>query len=77
MATEVQHRRHRWPGHVLRMEKKRIPKKGLRCNPQKETGKTKNDPEKTFQEDLKKMELTWGTAEREAKEGRSWRKRSS
>ncbi len=32
---------------------------------------------KTFQTDLKKMELTWGMAEREAKERRSWRYRSS
>ena len=54
---------------------------------QKETWKAKNDPEKTFEEDLKKkknfegdlkkMELTWGTADREAKERSSWRKRSS
>ncbi len=35
---------------------------------QKETGKAKNDPEKNLWGDLKKMELTWGTAEREAKE---------
>ncbi len=34
---------------------------------QKEAGKAKNDPEKIFEEDLKKMELTWGTAESEAK----------
>ncbi len=33
--------------------------------------------EKTFEGDLKKMELTWGTAKREAKERNSWRKRSS
>ena len=31
---------------------------------------------KTFEEDFKKDELTWGTAEREAKERNSWRKRS-
>ena len=35
---------------------------------QKETGKTKNDSRKTFEEDLKKMELTWRTAESEAKD---------
>ena len=39
---------------------------------QKETGKAKNDPEKNVLGRLKKMELIWGTAEREAKE----RKRS-
>ena len=80
MATEVKHRRHRWLGHVLRMEQKRISKKGLRWNlpgRQKKTGKAKNESRKTFEVDLKKMELTWGTAEREAKERHSWRKRSS
>ncbi len=29
---------------------------------QKETGKAKNETEKTFEGDLKKMKLTWGTA---------------
>ncbi len=33
----------------------------------KETGKAKNDPEKNFEGDFKKMELTWGTGEREKK----------
>ncbi len=33
MATEVKHRLHWWLGHVLRLEQKRIPKKGLRWNP--------------------------------------------
>ena len=40
----------------------------------KETGEAKNDPEKTFEGDLKKMELTWGTAESEAKDRSLWRK---
>ena len=35
---------------------------------QKETGKAKNDPEKNLEGDFKKMELTWGTAEKKAKE---------
>ncbi len=57
----------------------RIPKKGLRWNPsgKRKQGRPKMTLRKTFEEDLKKMELTWGTAEREAKERRSWRKRSS
>ena len=61
MATEVKHRRHRWLGRVLRMEQKKIPNKGLRCNP------THKRKQKTFEGDFKKMELTWRTAEREAK----------
>ncbi len=43
---------------------------------QKETGKAKKDPEISFDRDFKKMELTWGTAEREAKDIISWRKRN-
>ncbi len=38
---------------------------------QKETMKTKNDPEAV----IKKLELTSGTAEREAKDRISWRKK--
>ena len=32
-------------------------------------------PRKTFEGDFKKMELIWGTAERQAKERHSWRKK--
>ena len=49
---------------------KRIPKKGLRWNPQgkRKQGRPKMTLRKTFEGDLKKIELTLGTAEREAKE---------
>ncbi len=69
MATEVKHRRHTWLGHVLRMEHKRIPNKGLRWNPpgKRKQGRQKMNLRKSFEGDLKKMELTWGTAESEAK----------
>ena len=55
MATEVKHRRHKWLGHVLRMEQKRIPKKGLRWNPPGKTkqGRPKMTLRKTFEGDLK------------------------
>ncbi len=43
---------------------------------QKETGKAKNGPEKNLEGDFKKMELTLGTAEREAKERITRRKKS-
>ncbi len=42
----------------------------------KETGKVKMTQRKTFEGDLKKMALTWGTAEREAKEIILWRKKN-
>ncbi len=55
---------------MLRIEKRRIPKKGLRWNPpgKRKQGRQKMTLRKTFQGDLKTMELTWGTAEREAKD---------
>ena len=43
---------------------------------QKKQGRLKLTRRKAFEEDLKKMELTWGTTEREANERNSWRKRS-
>ncbi len=54
------------PQEKLKMESSR----------QKETEEAKNDPEKTFEGDLKKMELTLGTAESEAKDRSLWRKRN-
>ena len=56
--------------YVLRMELKRNPKKGLRWNPpgKRKQGRPKMTLKKTFEGNLKKMELTWGAAEREAKE---------
>ncbi len=50
----------------------------LRWNPpgQIKQGRPKMTLRKTFKGDFKKIDLTWGTAEREAKERRSWRKRS-
>ncbi len=46
-----------------------IPKKVLRWNPpgKRKQGRLKMTLRKAFEGDLKKMELTWGTAEREAK----------
>ena len=54
---------------MLRMDQKRIPKKGLRWNPpgKRKQGRPKITLRKTFKGDFKKMELTWGKAEREAK----------
>ncbi len=64
---------------MLRIVEKGIPKKGFRWNPpgKRKQGRPKMTLRKTFEGDLKMMELIWGTAEREAKERHSWRKRSS
>ncbi len=50
----------------LKMESSRQKKKQARL---------KMTLRKTFELDLKKMELPWGTAEREAKERHSWKKK--
>ncbi len=52
------------------MEQKMIPKKGLRWNPpgKSKQGRPKMILRKTFEGDVTKMELTWGTTEREAKD---------
>ncbi len=57
MATELKHRELRWPGHVFRMEQKRISKKCLRWNPpdKRKQGRPKMTLRKNFQGDLKKM----------------------
>ncbi len=78
MATEVKHRRHRWLGHVRRREQTRIPKKGLRWNSpgKRKQGRPKMTLRKTCEGDLKKMELTCGTAESEARDRSLWRGRN-
>ncbi len=43
-----------------------IPRKGLRWNPVRK--RKQGRPKMTFEGDFKKIELTWGTAKREAKE---------
>ncbi len=69
MATEVKHRRHRWLGHVLRMEQKRIPKKGLRWNPpgKRKQGRSKMTLRKTFEGDLKKDGTDMGNGRERSK----------
>ncbi len=63
---------------MLRIEQKRIPKKGLRWHPpgKRKQGRPKMTLRKGFEGHFKKVELSWGTAEREAKQKNSWRKRS-
>ena len=75
---KLKHVRLRWLGHVLRIEQKRIPKKGLRWNyPGKwKQGRQKMTLRKTFEGVFKKIKVTRGTAKRETKERISLRKRS-
>ncbi len=56
-----------------------IPILPIRWNPpgKRKQGRPKMTLRKTFEGDIKNMELTWGTAERDAKERHSWRKSSS
>ncbi len=63
---------------MLTMEQKRIPKKVLTWNPpgKRKQGRPNMTQRKTYEGDLKMMELKWRTAEREAKESSTWRKRN-
>ena len=56
MATEVKHRRLGWLGHMFRMEKKMIPKKGLRWNhpSKRKQGRPKMTLRKPMRETLKR-----------------------
>ncbi len=55
---------------MLKMEQKRIHDMGLKWNPpgKRKQGRPKMTLRKTLEGDVTKMELTWGTAEREAKD---------
>ncbi len=72
MAPEVNHRRTCTQNGTEKDSQEGLKMESSR---QKETGKALI-LRKTFEGDFKKMELTWGTAEREAKDRMSWRKRN-
>ncbi len=65
-----------WLGHVLRMEHNRIPKKCLKWNPtsgERKQGRPKMTWRQSTEKDLFNLELTWGEAEKQAKDRTSWR----
>ena len=75
VVLEIKHRRLRWLGHVLRMEQDRLPKVALRWTPpgKRRPGRPKNTWRRTVEAELKEMNLTWGQAQRAARDRDGWR----
>ena len=75
IVIEIKQRRLRWLGHVLRMDQNRTPKVALRWTPPgtRKKGRPKTTWRRTVTQELEEMELTWGEAERVAKDRSKWR----
>ena len=75
IVIEIRRRRMRWLGHVLRMPQESIPKVALRWTPQgkRNRGRPKTTWRRTVLADLEKENLTWGEAEKKAKNRTEWR----
>ena len=73
--TEIQTKRLKWVGHVLRMETSQSAKKCLRWNPpgKRKRGRPKITWRRSVEAELKDMGLTWGEAESLAKDRSAWR----
>ncbi|KAK2161017.1 hypothetical protein NP493_1608g00023 [Ridgeia piscesae] len=70
VELEIQRRRLRWLGHVLRMPKENIPKVALRWSPpgRRKLGRSKTTWRKTVMAELQDMRLSWGEAQAAAKD---------
>ena len=75
LETQIRIKRLRWLGHVLRMNMSRNPKKCLRWKPpgKRSRGKPRTTWRKSVEDELEKMEMTWGEAEKQAKDRNTWR----
>ena len=72
---EIRRRRMTWLGHVFRMPQDNITKIALRWTPQgkRNRGRPKTTWRRTVLADLEKEHLTWGEAEKKAKNRTEWR----
>ena len=76
IESQITTRRLRWLGHVLRMNKVRHPNKCLRWEPpggKRSIGQPRTTWRRSVEKELRRMELTWGTAESLAKDRAAWR----
>ncbi len=75
IILEIRQRRLRWLGHVFRMPEDSITKTALRWTPQgkRKRGRPKTTWRRTIQAELQELGLTWGEAERKAKDRQGWR----
>ena len=76
ILKEIQQRRFRWLGHVLRMPVSNITRIALRWTPQgkRPRGRPKTTWRRTIETELKEqLGMTWGEAETKAKDRTGWR----
>ena len=75
ILKEIQQRRFRWLGHVLRMPVSNITRTALRWTPQgkRPRGRPKTTWRRTIEAELKELDMTWGEAETKAKDRSGWR----
>lgn len=75
MRTLLRKYRWRWIGHVLRKPTNDITKVALRWTPggKRSKGRPRTTWRRTVEKELKDMNLTWGKAERIAKNREKWK----
>lgn len=75
IEKEIQQRRLKWLGHVLRMDKNRYPKKCLKWHPpgKRSKGRPKATWRRSIESELKEMGMTWGEAAKHAHDRKTWR----
>jgi hypothetical protein len=75
VTTEIKRRRFKWLGHVLRMDPDSIPRTALRWTPQgkRKRGRPKTTWRRTVESELKELGITWGEAQKRAKDRNDWR----
>ena len=73
ILNQIRQKRLRWLGHVLRMDRSAIPKIALRWTPANDQEEDQKQlGEKTIENELKSLDLTWGEAEARAKNRAEW-----
>ena len=75
IVEDIKERRLRWVGHVMRMDSRRIPKVALRWTPpgRRGRGRPKTTWRRSMEAELREMGMTWGEAEKVAKQRDQWK----
>ena len=75
IKQQVQRRRWRWIGHVLRMPSAALPRVALRWTPdgRRKRGSSKETWRRTVEKEMKENSWTWGHLERKAPDRSQWR----
>ena len=75
MDTIIMRRRWNWIGHILRREPDSIPRIALHWTPEgkRKRGRPKTTWRRTVEEEMKTMDLTWGSVQKLAQNRQEWR----